>query len=289
MVRIIVTLADLESGRIRSSISKLSKHHPDQPVKPKRSAVQQTFAQILGYGGYEELRSQAKKHGAAYSGKPLAIDQVVVCISQRISHYWRVPAEKAEFVAAALGLVHLDAFRPTARPVHLPCMGEVCVSPAGHLANLRVSPKPLLDAVRQVTVMPIAQMEALRAALIPSAQIAAAAASFTEAQKSSAQIAAAAASFTEALKPSAQIAAAAASFTEALKPSAQIAAAAASFTEAQKSSAQIAAAAASFTEALKPSAQIAAATASFNDALKDALKPSVRIAEILAALKSAPH
>lgn len=207
MVRIIVTLADIESGRIRSSISKLSKHHPDQLIKPKRSAVQQNFAQILGYGGYEELRSQAKKLGAAYSGQPLAIEQVIVCISQRISHYWRVSAEKAESVAAALGLIHLDAFRPTARSIHLPRLGEVCVSSIGNMANHLVSPKPLLDAVRQDTVTPIAQMEALRAALRPSAQMAAAAAAFHNAlMRPSVQMAATAAAFHDALRPSARIA-----------------------------------------------------------------------------------
>lgn len=224
MVRIPVTLADFESGRIKSSISKFSKYHPDQPAKPKRSAVQQTFAQVLGYGGYEELRSQAKQNGPVYSGQSLAIEQFIAPISLRISRYWSVSAEKAENIAAALGLIHLDAFRPTVRAIQQPVMQEDRVSSRGRLPNLGISPRPVFDAVRRATLMPMAQIEALQEAmrsmhmaalqdaLSPSAKMAA----IQEAMKPMGQIAA----LGNALKPSAQMAA----IQEAMKPMAHIAA-----------------------------------------------------------------
>ena len=173
MIRIPVTLADFVDGRIKSSVSKLRKHYPDQPFKPKLSLVQQTFAQILGYGGFEDLRSQAKQNGAFYSGESLAIEQFIVPISQRISRYWDVSAEKAERVAADLGLMHLDAFRPTARPVQQRALREDSVNPPGHSPNIGVSTSPFFDAVRQatVTVMPAAQLEALQNAMKPMAAL----------------------------------------------------------------------------------------------------------------------
>ncbi|MBP2874681.1 hypothetical protein HU740_024915, partial [Pseudomonas sp. SWRI144] len=207
MVRIPVTSADLDTGRIKSSISKLSKHHPDQSVKPKRSTVQHTFAQILGYGGYEELRSQAKKNGAIYSGQSLELDDVVTHISLRISRYWNVSIEKAESIAVALGLVHLDVFRPIPRSIQMPHLREVRVSPSERLVRVPLLQKSLFDAVRQATVMPMAQMELFRAGLEAMAHIAA----IQEAMKPSAQMAA----IHEAMKPSAQMAA----IHEAMKPS----------------------------------------------------------------------
>ncbi|WP_448646032.1 hypothetical protein [Pseudomonas mohnii] len=261
MVRIPVTLADLNSGRIKNSISKLSKHHPDQPLKPKRSMIQQTLAQILGYGGYEELRSFAKKNGPSYSGQPLAIEQAIASISLRIARYWSVSADKAELVAAALGLIHLDAFRTTARPVQQPLLREHRVNPPGHWPDIPVPLKRLLNAVHQATVKPMAQMAAIHEALKPSAQMAA----IHEALKPSAQMAA----IHEALKPSAQMAA----IHEALKPSAQMAA----IHEALKPSAQMAA----IHEALKPSAQMAA--------IHEALKPSAQMAAIHEAMKPMAH
>ena len=260
MVRIPVTLADFDSGRIKSSISKLSKHHPDQPDKPKRSLVQQTFAQILGYGGYEELRSQAKQNGPAYSGPSLAIEQFIAPISLRISRYWSVSAERAEHVAAALGLMHLDAFRPTVRTIQQPLMREDRVSPPERLPNLGLSPRPIFDAVRRAALMPMAQIEALQDAMRSMVHMAA---------------------LQEALKPSAQMAA----IQDAIKPSAQMAAQMAAFQDAIKPSAQMAAQMAAIQDAIKPSAQMAAQMA----AIQDAMKPMAHIAAILDALKSTPH
>jgi hypothetical protein len=228
MVRIPVTLADFDNGRIKSSVSKLSKHHPDQPFKPKLSLVQRTFAQILGYGGFEDLLSQAKQNGAIYSGQSLAIEQFIAPISRRISRYWNVSAEKAECVAAELGLMHLDAFRPTARPVQRLALREDSVSPSARLPNVGVSTRPIFDAVRQATVMPVAQMEALQNAMKPMAAL-------HDALKSMAQMLA----IHEAMKPTAQMLA----IQEAMKPSAQMLA---------------------IQEAMRPTAQLAA----IQDALK---------------------
>ncbi|MFJ4452643.1 hypothetical protein ACIP1G_01935, partial [Pseudomonas sp. NPDC089392] len=258
MVRIPVTLADLDSGRIKSSISKLSKHHPDQPMKPKRSLVQQTFAQILGYGGYEDLRSQAKQNGAIYSGQSLEIEQFIAPISLRISRYWSMSAEKAEYVAAAIGLMHLDAFRPTARQVQPTLPREVRVSPSRHWPNPGFSVKPISVALRQTNVMPMAEMAAaFQDALKPTAQMAA----FQEALKPTAQMVA----IQEALKPTAQMVA----FQEALKPTAQMVA----IQEALKPTAQMVA----FQEALKPTAQMVA--------IQEALKPTAQMVAIQEALK----
>ncbi|MCY7264491.1 hypothetical protein, partial [Pseudomonas protegens] len=198
MVRIPVTLADLNSGRFKNSVSKLSKHHSDQPVKPKRAMMQQTLAQILGYGGYEELRAFAKKNGLSYSGQPLAIEQALASIALRIARYWSVSADKAELVAAALGLIHLDAFRTTARPVQQPLLREHRVSPLGHRSNIPVSPKRLLDAVRQTTVMPMAQVAAVFDAMKPTVQMAA----VFDAMKPTVQMAA----VFDAMKPTVQMA-----------------------------------------------------------------------------------
>ncbi|WP_154660616.1 hypothetical protein, partial [Pseudomonas cremoricolorata] len=197
MVRIPVTLADFESGRVKSSVSKLAKHHPGQPVKPKRSSVQQIFAQILGYGGYEELRSQAKQNGPLYSGQPLAIAQYIAPISLRISRYWGLSARKAEYVAAALGLMHLDAFRPTARHVQSLPLREVRVSPSSSWANHGVSARPIFEAMLQARVTPMADIAASLEALKPSTQMIAT----LEALKPMAQLAAS----LEALKPTAQM------------------------------------------------------------------------------------
>ena len=212
MVRIPVTLADFESGRIKSSITKFSKYHPDQPVKPKRSVVQQTFAQVLGYGGYEELRSQAKQNGPAYSGQLLAIEQFIAPISLRISRYWSVSAEKAESIAAALGLIHLDAFRPAVRAIQQPVMQEDRVSPHGRLRSLGISPRPVFDAVRRATLMPMAHLAALGDAMKPSAQMLA----IQDAMKPMAHLAA----IQDAMKPMAHLAA----IQDAMKPMAHLAA-----------------------------------------------------------------
>ncbi|MEX5543604.1 hypothetical protein, partial [Pseudomonas poae] len=219
MARIPVTLADFVDGRIKSSVSKLRKHHPDQPFKPKLSLVQQTFAQILGYGGFEDLRSQAKQNGAIYSGESLAIEQFIASISRRISRYWSVSVEKAECVAADLGLMHLDAFRPTARPVQQLALREDSVSPPWHSPNIGVSTSPFFDAVRQatVTLMPVAQMEALKSSMKPMAQMAA----ILEAMKPTAHMAQIGATL-EAMKPSAQMVQMAA-ILEAMKPTAHMA------------------------------------------------------------------
>ena len=232
MVRIPVTLADFDSGRIKSSISKLSKHHPDQPDKPKRSLVQQTFAQILGYGGYEELRSQAKQNGPAYSGPSLAIEQFIAPISQRISRYWSVSAENAEHVAAALGLMHLDAFRPTVRTIQQPLMREDRVSPPGRLSNLGLSLRPIFDAVRCATLMPMAQIEALQDAMKSMVHMAA----LQDALNPSAQMVA----IQDAIKPTAQMAAQMAAIEDAIKPTAQMAAQIAAIQDAMKPMAHIA-------------------------------------------------
>ncbi|MDZ4302566.1 MAG: hypothetical protein U1C13_13105, partial [Pseudomonas sp.] len=204
MVRIPVTLADFDSGRIKSSVSKLSKHHPDQPLKPKLSVVQRTFAQILGYGGFEDLRSQAKQNGAIYTGQSLAIGQFIAPISRRLSRHWNVSVEKAEGVAAELGLMHLDAFRPTARPVQQLLLREDRVSPSGQLPSIGVSTRPIFDAVRQATGMPVAHMAALREAMKPMDAL-------REAMRPMAAL-------REAMKPSAQMLA----IQEAMKPTAQM-------------------------------------------------------------------
>ena len=302
MVRIPVTLADFDSGRIKSSISKLSKHHPDQVVKPKRSSLQQTFAQILGYGGYEELRSQAKQNGTAYSGQSLAIEQFIAPISVRLMRYWSVSAERAMHIATALGLLHLDAFRPTARTIHQPLMREDRVSPPALLPKLGISPRPIFDAVRRAALMPMAQIEAIKDAMKPSAQMAAQMAAIQDAMKPSAQLAAQMAAFQDAMKPSAQMAAQMAAIQDAMKPSAQLAAQVAAIQDAMKPSEQLAAQVAPILDAMKPSAQMAAQMAAFQDAIKpsaqmaalmaviqDAMKPSEHIAAILDALKSTPH
>ncbi|WP_207281683.1 hypothetical protein [Pseudomonas sp. FW300-N2F2] len=273
MVRIPVTLADFESGRIKSSISKLSKYHPDQPVKPKRSVVQQTFAQVLGYGGYEELRSQAKQNGPAYSGQSLAIEQFIAPISLRISRYWSVSAEKAENIAAALGLMHLDAFRPTVRAIQQPIMQDDRVSPRGRLPNLGISPRPVFDAVRRATLMPMTQIEALQGvmrsmhmaalqdALSPSAQMAA----IQEVMKPMGQIAA----LGNALKPSVQMLV----IQEVMKPMAH----SATLGDAMKSSAQMLAT----QEIMKPMAHLAT--------LGDAMKPSAQMLAIQEVMKPMAH
>ncbi|PBI97459.1 hypothetical protein BSF43_57850 [Pseudomonas ogarae] len=269
MVRIPVTLADLNSGRIKNSVSKLSKHHPDQPVKPKRSVVQQTLAQILGYGGYGELRSYAKNNGLTYSGQPLAIEQAIASISLRIARYWSVSAEKAELVAAALGLIHLDAFRATARPVQLTLLQE---HRAGLRANLPASLKLLLDAVRQATAMPMAQMAAIHDAMNSAAQMAA----IPDAMKPMAQMAA----IHDAMNSAAQMAA----NLGAVKPLAQMAA----IHDAMSSAAQMAA----IHDAVKPMAQMTTIRDAMNSAAQmaaiyDAVKPMAQIAAIRDAMNSA--
>ncbi|WP_336341664.1 hypothetical protein [Pseudomonas atacamensis] len=275
MIRIPVTSADFDSGRIKSFISKLSKHHPDQSVKPKRSYAQQTFAQILGYGGYEELRSQAKHNGPVYSGQSLAIDQFIAPISQRISRYWGVSSDKAEDVAAALGLIHLDAFRATARTVQQPLMRENRVSPPGHLPGLGISAGSILDAIRRATVMPFAQLEEFQDAMRPSAAMAA----IEAAMKPSAAMAAA---IEAAVKPSAAMAA----IEAAMKPSAAMVAAiedamkpSAAMTAAIEAAMKPSAAMAAIQDAMKPSAAMVAA-------IEDAMKPSAAMtAAIEAAMK----
>jgi hypothetical protein len=298
MIRIPVTSADFDSGRIKSSISKLSKHHPDKSVKPKRSFAQQTFAQILGYGGYEELRSQAKHNGPAYSGQSLAIEQFIAPISLRISRYWGVSSDKAEHIAAALGLIHLDAFRATARTIQQPLMRENRVSPPGHLPSLGISPGPIFDAIRRATVMPLAQLEAFQDAMKSMVHIAA----IQDAIKPSAQMKALIAAIPDAIKPSAQMTAQIAAIQDAIKPSAQMTAQIAEIQDAIKPSAQMTAQIAAIQEAIKPSAQMTAQIAAFQDAIKptaqmtaqmaaiqDAMKPMANIAAILDALKSTPH
>ena len=277
MVRIPVTLADFESGRIKSSITKFSKYHPDQPVKPKRSLVQQTFAQILGYGGYVELRSQAKQNGPAYSGQSLAIEQFIAPISVRLMRYWSVSAERAMHIATSLGLLHLDAFRPTVRTIQLPLMREDRVSPPECLPNLGLSPRPIFDAVRRATLMPMAQIEALQDAMRSTVHMAA----LQEALIPSAQMAA----IQDAIKPSAQMAAQMAAFQDAIKPSAQMSAQMAAFQDAIKPSAQMSAQMAAIQDSIKPSVQMAAQMT----AIQDAMKPMAHIAAILDALKSTPH
>ncbi|MGX9380055.1 hypothetical protein [Pseudomonas sp. JQ36] len=279
MIRIPVTSADFARGRIRSSISKLSKHHPNQSIKPKLSFAQQTFAQILGYGGYEELRLQAKLNGPVYSGQSLAIEQFIAPISLRISRYWGVPFEKAEHVAAALGLIHLDAFRATARAIQQPLVRENRVSTPGHFPNLGISPEPISDAIRRATAMPLAQLEAFQDAMKSMVQIAA----IQDAMKPTAALAAiqdamkpsALAAIQEAMKPSAAMAA----IQDAMKPSALDA-----IQEAMKPSAAIAA----IQEAMKPSAIAAIQEAmkpSALAAIQEAMKPSA-IAAIQEAMKS---
>jgi hypothetical protein len=300
MIRIPVTLADFDSGRIKSSISKLSKHHPDQVVKPKRSSMQQTFAQILGYGGYEELRSQAKQNGTAYSGQSLAIEHFIAPISVRLMRYWSVSAERATHIAAALGLLHLDAFRPTARTIHQPLMREDRVSPPALLPKLGISPRPIFDAVRRAALMPMAQIEAIKDAMKPSAQMATQMAAFQDAIKPSAQMAAQMAAIQDAMKPSAQLAAQMAAFQDAMKPSAQMAAQMAAIQDAMKPSAQLAAQVAAIQDAMKPSEQLAAQVAAIQDAMKpsaqmadqmaafqDAIKPSAQMAALMAVIQDA--
>ncbi|PBP42657.1 hypothetical protein, partial [Pseudomonas syringae] len=165
MVRIPVTSSDFDSRRIKSSISKLSKHYPAHTGQLKLSAVQQTFAKILGYGGYEDLRSQAKKNGSVYSGPPLAIEQFIGPISQRISSYWGASTAKAESVAAALGLEHLDAFRAIPRAIKLPLFSEDPLSSVVPLVTPPVLPKPVLDAVRKAAVKPAVKLDATLAAM----------------------------------------------------------------------------------------------------------------------------
>ena len=269
MVRIPVTLADLNSGRIKNSVSKLSKHHPDQHVKPKRSVVQQTLAQILGYGGYGELRSYAKNHGLTYSGQPLAIEQAIASISLRIARYWSVSAEKAELVAAALGLIHLDAFRTTARPVQLTLRQEHRV---GLPANLPVSLKLLLDAVRQATAMPMAQMAAIHDAMNSAAQMAA----NLDAVKPMAQMAA----IHDAMSSAARMAA----IHDAVKPMSQMA----TIRDAMNSAAKLVAT----HDAMKPMAQIGAIRDAMNSAAKlvathDVMKPMEQMRAIHDAMNSA--
>jgi hypothetical protein len=308
MVRIPVTLADFDSGRIKSSVSKLSKHHPDQPLKPKLSVVQRTFAQILGYGGFEDLRSQAKQNGAIYSGQSLAIGQFIAPISRRLSRHWNVSAEKAEGVAAELGLMHLDAFRPAARPVQQLVLREDRVSPSGQLPSIGVSTRPIFDAVRQATGMPVAQMAALREAMKPMDALREAMRpmdalqeamrpmdalqeamrpmdALREAMRPMAALREAMrpmAALRETMKPTAQMLA----IQEAMKPTSQMLA----IQEAMKPTAQMLA----IQEAMKPTAQMLAIQEAMKPtaqmhAIQEAMKPTAHMLAILDALKSKTH
>ncbi|WP_147479790.1 hypothetical protein, partial [Pseudomonas syringae group genomosp. 3] len=167
MIRIPVTSSDIDSRRIKSSISKLIKHYPANKVPLKLSVVQQTFAKILGYGGYGDLRSQAKKNGAVYSGLPLAMEQFIAPISQRISFYWGSSTAKAESIVSALGLEHLDAFRPIPRAVGWSLFSEDPLNSVVPLATPPVSPKLVLEAVRQASAKPAVQLNAILVAMEP--------------------------------------------------------------------------------------------------------------------------
>lgn len=132
-----ITSADFESGRIKQSISKLRKHPlaPQDP-RPSLSSVQETFAQVVGFGKYAELRSSAMQNGPAYTGQPLQLDHVIDFVGQRISQYLDLPLEHAMAIAAAINLEHLDACRATARTLPPSTLRDDRLRPAVHVANL---------------------------------------------------------------------------------------------------------------------------------------------------------
>lgn len=87
-----ITSADFESGRIKQSISKLRKHPlTSQDPRPSLSSMQETFAQVVGFGKYAELRSSAMQYGPSYIEQPLQMDQVIQFVGQRIAHYLDLP------------------------------------------------------------------------------------------------------------------------------------------------------------------------------------------------------
>lgn len=146
MFRITATSTDFQSGRIKNSVSKLRKHHPDPDAK--LSAVQEMFSKLLGYGKYTELFNLAKQYGPAYLKQPLAMEQVIETVGQRIARHWSLSIEEAKSIAATLHLEHLDACRSTARPFPPSALRTDLLRPAVHVANLglaALSPSDLIS------------------------------------------------------------------------------------------------------------------------------------------------
>ncbi|MGA8137791.1 MAG: hypothetical protein WCA48_27075 [Pseudomonas gingeri] len=115
MIRMPVTLADLQGARYKSSLAKFKKHSSSCPGTRKLTALREAFAKALGYGTEAELRFVAKKFGDCYTDAPLPIANVIASVSQRIARQWSVTAEFADTVASSLGLQHFDACRATPR------------------------------------------------------------------------------------------------------------------------------------------------------------------------------
>ena len=115
MIRMPVTLADLQGARYKSSLAKLKKYSTSWPGTQKLTALREAFAKALGYGTEAELRFVAKKLGGSYTGATLPVTDVIDSVSQRIARQWNVTAELADTVASSLGLQHFDACRTTPR------------------------------------------------------------------------------------------------------------------------------------------------------------------------------
>ncbi|WP_117144592.1 hypothetical protein [Pseudomonas coronafaciens] len=115
MIRMPVTLADLQGARYKSSLANFKKHFSSYPSPIKLTALREAFAKALGYGTEAELRFVAKKFGHCYTDAPLPVAHVIASVSQRIARQWSVTAEFADTVASSLGLQHFDACRATPR------------------------------------------------------------------------------------------------------------------------------------------------------------------------------
>lgn len=115
MIRMPVTLADLQGARYKSSLAKFKKHSSSCSGTKKLTALREAFAKALGYGTEAELRFVAKKLGDCYTDAPLPIAHAIASVSQRIARQWSVTAEFADTVASSLGLEHFDACRATPR------------------------------------------------------------------------------------------------------------------------------------------------------------------------------
>jgi hypothetical protein len=115
MIRMPITLADLQGARYKSSLAKFKKHSSSCSGAKKLTALREAFAKALGYGTEAELRFLAKKLGDCYMDAPLPIAHAIASVSQRIARQWGVTAEFADIVASSLGLQHFDACRATPR------------------------------------------------------------------------------------------------------------------------------------------------------------------------------
>jgi len=130
MIRIPVSLADLQGSRYKTSLSKLKKNSSSRTGTPKHTALREAFAKALGYGTDAELRFVAKKIGDRYTEAPLPVADVIASVSQRIARQWNVTAEFADTVASSLGLEHFDACRAASRVYRSKSTGIRALKPA---------------------------------------------------------------------------------------------------------------------------------------------------------------